>query len=501
MTADNVIALPAPKVVRGADLERKVIGAVLFHQLDRAGMEALGVLVDDFADELCSKAWRVAWGLSGRREPVNAATIGAAGLRARFLTEAQASGFAELEQANVIDKPTLKRLARDLHLERQGDRTARSLEAEVQLIRSGQFDPSRTAGVLSGIERELQRAGAQVTDLTEDQNNLMARWDRNRLEGREEFLATGIKVLDAEIGGLPRHLCLISADAGVGKTALVDSMLHSMLLTHSTLVVGLVSPEDGVEHVPKRWLARETGWLLRDIGSRQMTPEEELKVQDAMERNHGLLKRILGYRERSITGDELITLCWQLVDKGAGAVFIDNFNKISLKDARADYHERVQRFSDRLAEFAEKARVPAVLVVHNTGDDTNQKGKVSASSGLQGGKALGRDARFRLDLFRKDKALRGIISKANELGEQGTVIEFNRQPTAGLIDPDTGERIDVRAEAAMERKARNDAIEAEAERRRKKRLAERAAEKARLEAEKLKAVEPPPQPELPLEEP
>jgi hypothetical protein len=140
----------------------------------------------------------------------------------------------------------------------------------------------------------------------------------------------------------------------------------------------------------------------------------------------------------------------------------------------------VQRFSERLVEFADKAKVPTVLVVHLSDGETNQKGKVTGSGGLQGGKALGRDARFRLDLYRKDNQLRGVISKANELGEQGTVIEFSRQATAGLINPDTGEKVDLHAEAALER--------AERQRQRLRERARLAEEAKALKAQTVAAI-------------
>lgn len=470
------------------DLEAKLIGAALHLGPAAPFLEALALTGDEFSVELHRKAWGAVLrqAEAGIRPTVE--TVAGAGLRRKALTPDDAKALERLAEANTLSLDTLRVVARDFRLGVQAVRVAAALEAEAQRLRAGVFDPATTAGRLSGIERELHRENAKITDLTEDQERLLDRWDRNQREGKRDFLPTGIKVLDAEIGGLPQKLCLFAADAGVGKTALIDSMQHSMLLTHPELTLGLISPEDGVEHVPRRWMARETGWLLRDIGSRVRTVEEELRVAEIAERHHALLKRILGYRERSITADQLIALCWQLVERGAGCVFIDNFNKITLRGSD-DYHERVQRFSDRLSEFAEKAKVPAVLVAHTTGEEQTGKRGVSGSAGVQGGRSLGRDARLRIDLFRKDGQLRGLIAKANELGEQGTVIQFSRQATAGLIDPDTGEKIDVIAEAAAERRRKGDDAEAERERLRLRRKARADEAKAVAEETKAKAEE------------
>lgn len=470
------------------DLEAKLVGAALHLGPAAPFLEALALTGEEFAVELHTKAWKAVrrQAEAGIRPTVE--TVASAGLSRRLLTPDDARALERMAGANTLTLDTLRVVARDFRMQHQAARVAGALEAEAQQLRAGIFDPATTAGRLSGIERELHRENAKISDLTEDQQRLLDRWDVNQREGRSDILATGIKVLDAEIGGLPQRLCLFAADAGVGKTALIDSMQHAMLLTHPTLTLGLISPEDGVEHVPKRWLAREMGWLLRDIGNRPRTAADELRVAEVAERNHALLKRILGYRERSITADQLIALCWQLVERGAGCVFIDNFNKITLRGAD-DYHERVQRFSDRLSEFAEKARVPAVLVAHTTGEEQTGKRGVSGSAGVQGGRSLGRDARLRIDLFRKDGQLRGLIAKANELGEQGTVIQFSRQATAGLIDPDTGEKIDVVAEAAAERRRKAEERAVEQDRMRTERAAKKAAEKSAAEESKSKAEE------------
>lgn len=477
-----VTHLPARVAPSRVEAEGQLIGAVLHLGPSIEALRAIGFTGEEFSVELFTKVWKhvLRQAESGVRSTHQ--TVSMAGLARKALTHDDARQLDALAGSSTLTAEAFRTFATDFRLLVQRERTARSLRDELQRLEQGDFDPATTAGRLSGIERELHREAATISDLTGDQAQLLDSWDEHDCHGTSSLLATGIKVLDAEIGGLPQTLCLFAADAGVGKTALIDSMIHSMLLLHEKLVAGLISPEDGVVHVVERWLARETGWLLREIGNRPYLQGERERVQEIAARNAVLLRRILGYRERSITADGLIALCWQMAERGAGVVFIDNFNKIQLA-GREDYHERVQRFSDRLQEFGEKAHVPVCLLVHTTGDDTNTRGKgVTASGGLQGGRALGRDARFRIDLHRKGRELRGTIAKANKLTEQGTVIQFSRQRTAGLIDPDTGEKINLAEERRLER----DAIDAERTKRQDKR---REAERLRKEAAKAAALE------------
>lgn len=499
----TVHQLPAPRAPQNVlELERRFVGGLLHLAPPAPVLAAVAVIGSDFSVELYAKVVNACRRQAEAGLKYSHETVTAAGLRRGALTVDEARQLEQLAGSNTLTLDSWRHLAGEYKRLRTGIRTALALETEAARIRRGEFNESVTAGRLSALERELQRGAARIEDLTGDQERLLARWDRHRAEKTFDYVPTGLKALDAEIGGWPRKgLSLVTADAGVGKTAVIDSSVHAMLmLPPRTISIGMISPENGVEHLPKRWLARETGWLLREIGSRELSPEEETKLQEIAAVNHELLKRVHGFRERNVTADHLIALCWQLVELGCGAVFIDNFNKIRLT-GRADYHERVQDFSDRLSEFSERAEVPAILVVHQSDSDVNNtRGKqVSGSGGLQGGKSLGRDARLRLDLFRKDRELRGLIAKANELGEQGTVIQFNRQATAGLIDPDTGERIDVAQERAIERRRKSEEQQAERDAVAKKRRATRAAEKAEEDAKDAAAkaaAEPPAQARL-----
>lgn len=497
--------LPTPRAPQHVlELERRLVSGVLHLAPAAPVFATIAILGAEISVELFGKAWNACRRQAEAGVKYSVETVTAAGLRKGAITTDEARQLEQLAGTNPLTLDAWRHLAGEYKRLRTGIRTAVALEAEAARIRRGEFNESVTAGRLSALERELQRGAARIEDLTGDQERLLARWDRHRAEGTFEFVPSGLKALDAEIGGWPRKgLSLVTADAGVGKTAVIDSSVHAMLhlvradLTPLNLKIGVISPENGVEHLPKRWFARETGWLLREIGSRDMSQDEETKLQEIAARHHELLKRVFGFRERNVTTDQLIALCWQMVELGCGAVFIDNFNKIKLR-GREDYHERVQDFSDRLSEFSERAEVPAILVVHQSDSEVNNtRGKqVSGSGGLQGGKSLGRDARFRLDLFRKDGELRGLIAKANELGEQGTVIQFTRQAKAGLIDPDTGEKIDVNAERAIERRRKAEETQAERDRLSKKRreqLAAEKAEKAAADAAAAAAAAPPAQ--------
>ncbi|PZR17508.1 MAG: hypothetical protein DI536_04130 [Archangium gephyra] len=487
MSAANVVQLPTRVASKAFELEPLLIGAALHLRAKHQVFEVISLVGDEFAGELHRKAWQIARARAERNLEVSAAEVFAAGLRKAWFQGEERQALERLEAANMLDAGAFIRVARDFRNIIEGQRFVQSLEAAVLRVRQRGFDPATEAGWLSGVERSLHAHTAKLEPLTVEQEKFLSKWESNEQSGKLAYLPTGIRVLDEAIGGLPRSLTLIVADAGVGKTAFQDSLLHALLVTNVGIKAALISPEDGTQHVVKRWMARDMGWVLRDVGSRKRNPiEEELSLSVAKS-HYPLLERVLGYTQRNITADKLISTLWQAADAGAEAASIDNFNKLNISGLPGEYPERVQRFSDRLQEFSEKSGVAAIMLAHSTDDVTSRK-QVSGSAGVQGGKSLGRDARLRLDLYQKDHELRCVIAKANELGEQGTVLQFHRLREAGLIDPEKGFPVDVKGEEAAEQERAADARLARQmalTRKRKKLIAQEkaATEDARAEAE------------------
>lgn len=469
-----------------------MLGAVLhlasINRLEPKLWHAMALTGEEFSIELHAKAWKIARRKAEHSKPVSVDTVYAAGLGAKWFWGPEQAELQALADANVLTVEQLRAVAQELRLLAYGAHIRNRLMKLAQDIDSEAFDPARVAGALSGLERELRGSAEGFEDLTGDLMELMAGWDHHEKHQTSSVLATGIKVWDEVTGGVPRSLCVLAADAGVGKTAIQDSAILAMLQHHPGMKMGMISPEDGVKHIIKRLIARETGMLLRDVGSKQRTPEQAAQVDAINEKYFELWRRIRGYRHSEITADNLVALFWQAIEQGCGAVWCDNLNKVKFP-AGPEYVSHVQRLSDRLQVAADKAGVPFIMLVHLSDTEVNKTGKgITASGGLQGGKSFGRDARFRMDLFRKEKELRGRIVKANELAEQGTVIEFSRQATAGLIDPDTGDVVDEKAERAIEKREREAQREADAQKRREARAAQKAQVKAAA-AEAKKAEE------------
>lgn len=477
----------------GIEQEHQLIGGALNLRADQGTYAVIGLTGDEFSVAPYGRIWKHVLREVEAGRPVSWQSVAAKAASSGKFNDYVGNLTKDLErlaETSTLDLPGFRIVGaqfKNLHV---GQRTAASLRQLAARIETQGLDPAREAGSLSGMERELLRRGVQLRKLTHAQQRLLDHWDDNAATGKSDLIPTGITELDKVIGGLPKRVvCLFAADPGVGKTAFVNSMFHSMLLRNPELVAGLIGLEDGVGHVPERLLARRTGWLLRDIGNKKLVKEgdrdEPAELQVAAAADYELLERIWSWEARGIDDDELLSVIWQLAERGVSFIGIDNFNKIRIKGAYGEQpFEKTQRFSERLSEAADKANVCIGLIIHNS----KASGRPGEKRGVQGGEALDRDARFRIDFTDKGDELRGTITKANKLCRPGTVIAFKRQATAGLIDPHEGHPVNVAEERRLEKEQAEDASL-------DRRMRLEAKAKARRDAAKLKAEAEQPKPE------
>lgn len=482
----NLVQMPARRRPT-PEREAKLLGAMLHHRAELGAFESLGLASEDFSDQRVRTAWTIARKLAERKRPVSALTVFSAGVNAKVLTDADCAWFEGLELGNTMTVPELRLVAEGLRQDVRDFALAAQLEQLVSRLRNGQSPPGQTNAILEGLAHKNQRESAPDEDASGDVQ-LLDTWDSQEKEGKANLLPTGIKALDEVIGGFPQNLTLIAAGPGVGKSALLASIFHAQLTQQPDLRIGFFGLEDGTSWVTRRWMARATGMQLRDIGWKPRTVAEREKSEAAAEAFYPLLKRVTIYKHDSITLDELVlrSSAW-VANHGVKAIYVDNLSEIDHRtQARGQdaYWERVGEVARRMRNLAIRAAIPVVMLVHTTEEDAGPGG----TSKLAGGRSLGRRARLLLDLWRKGDALRCTVSKVTE-SASGTTIEFAREASAALVDPEQGVKVNLQQEAREERAARVEAQVEASEERRRQREAKRAKEKA-LEHDKAEAPQP-----------
>lgn len=444
--------LQLPRAAHGAELEARVVGAALHLGIDLSTFEALGIAAEDFTVETNRKAWLIARTKASRRLEVTGPTVASAGRTGNWFSPGEAQAVENLALENLLGRAEFLQLAADFRSSCHQARLITALEAEVRNLRSASFNPGRTAGTLEALALQLQRDTAPDEDASGDVVELLDTWDTAERTGKSRLQPTRIAVLDAEIGGLPPGLTVFASAPGVGKTAVLDSMIRAQLEADPELHLGFFGLEDGTSHIARRWMAADTGMLLRDIGWAPRTPEQRIAVEAAAERFHPLLSRLHVYRHDTITPGELVARAVSMrVKYRVGGVYVDNLTEVDFAQRRAteQHFEAVAELGRRLRNFGLREEVPVALIAHTTG--TLKAGDIPQPSDLAGGQALARRARLFFGLWAKGDAIRCTTGKANELGAAGVTVEFARLKTAGLIDPTQGEKVNLHAERAAER--------------------------------------------------
>lgn len=456
-------------------LEEAILGGVLDLPDQLELIDAAGLGRDDFENPRIALAWTVARRLAERRLQVVADTVCSAGKNHGLLSESDLPWLQGLQASNALNRAQVLQLAEDLRVVARARAVRQQLQNQIDLIDRGRFHPGHAVGALEAIIHGLATDFAADDTADADLLALNASWDKNIADGKSTLDPTGIRVLDEVIGGLPPNIFFVEGRPGVGKNAFLAGVIKAQLRADAHLPLekqsrtGLFGLEDGTEWLSRRWMAEDTGIRLRDIGWRKPNEDEAARRDLANDALYPLLKRVQTYRQDTISRPELLRRALRMVfHQGVRRIFIDNLGEVNHVDARArmEYWQGVAETVRVMRNFAFRFGIPVGFLVHDTEDDPRpgHEGPPNPKK-MAGGKAAGNRARLVLGLWTKGQALRATVTKANELGAAGMLgptVEFERDYDAGTITADGGRQIDLKDEAAKERRERKDNAREEA---------------------------------------
>jgi replicative DNA helicase len=504
MTAE-VIPIRQPKPI--GELESLLVGAVLELPDKLELIQASGLGGEDFQSPRASLAWRIIKRMAEQRLEITSNLVCSRGVSAGMLREEDRIWLRDLEQGNVETKETALQLADDIRGEARKRDVRNRLLAAVDLIDRGRFSPSRTVSGLQTIINELTMNFANDETADSDLMELNATWDENVAKGKSTLEPTGVRVLDELLGGgVPRNLWLVQGKPGVGKNMLLATIIKAQLLRDAGSPqpsrTGIFGLENGTSWLTRRWQAEDLGLSMRDVGSKKLSPEEaERKVRiDAM--HYDLLRRVEIYRH---DGAPLPELAWRarrwIFKHNVSRIYVDNLREVRPDPrARAEYWQHVAETIRVFRDIGSRHGVSVCFLVHDT-DDAARPGHETAPDPdrMQGGKDPAARARLVIGLWRRGNTFRATITK-NEMGGAGLLgptMEFQANYDAGTFNAEGGRIIDLKNEAAQERRETKDRkIEESVEdsERRRALLAKRAAASAPAEP----AAPPPPPPQRDL---
>lgn len=497
----EVLHLPAASQ-KPSEFEARIIGAALGLGLTDTQAAATGLSPDDMGEGRHREAWRIVRRLAEGRRPVNAMTVYAYGANAKVFTDSDLAWLESLQQSNLLDGSGFSAAVSAYRNLVRGRNLAMALEEQVRHLRTGMFNAAMTASTLLGLANGLARDSAPDEDASGDVMELLNERDEAQRQGEKPtYLPTCIQALDAEVGGFGQYLTIIAADPGVGKSAVIGSIIRAQLERFPELHLGIFGLEDGTAWITRRWMAHASGLLLREVAWKRGTVEQEERLAEAAAKYHALLQRTVRYRHDTITTQAMVhrAYAWK-AQRNIGGLYIDNLSEVeSQGKGRFDaYWERTAETVREMRNFAIRTKTPTIMLVHTT-DEGQRKPGPPRPSAMAGGQAIFRKARLQLLLWRKGTSLRCTFGKATEAGEAGTTVELERIATAGLISTEGGEKVDLAAEAAIARRKTEEEKEAKA----KKKREQLREERAQAAAAKSAAKTPPPEAQaaLPLAPP
>lgn len=476
-----------------AQLEEVLLGAVL----DAEGpvlQTAAGLLVDmsgmrpeDFTNARCRVAWQVILRLTQRRRPVDALLVFSAGRSVKAFNDADREWLQSLQHSNQLDRDRFANLVEDMRNQARHRQLESVLEKQLNILRGPDVVLTNVASEIDTAVKDIITAALPDGTGEEDVLELANDWDAQEAGTQAPTLfPTGMPVFDDLLGGWVPNLNILMALPSVGKSAALASCIDGQ--TAAGLKVGLFGLEEGTKWLSKRIIAREMALPVRSIGFAKRTPEQREQFGDVGARVAAQMRNLITYRRpRGALVDvrEMLRRAASWVrNKGVQCIWVDHGGEIDPGIGQAGGNDqmayRVAANYARIRDFAEDYNVPVVVLCHTRRPEDGNEERPPMMTEAADSSRIEKMARVMVGGWRRRYSepdyMRLTCLKASE-GAVDITARCKRWTTAGLLQRDQWERIDLQKEKAAEAKAKRDEKEAD-------RLAAREAAKQKAAAEK-----------------
>jgi len=176
--------------------------------------------------------------------------------------------------------------------------------------------------------------------------------------------STGLPSLDRILGGLPPTLILVGALPGVGKSALLATMLQRMARDGHT--VGIFSLEDEARWIAWRLWSDESTIPQFVLRNRTLTSAQMARASAGAGKIGEYARRVLVDDRSGLSPRELVlTARDMIINRGCRAVIVDHLGELRFGDRHRDRYdlEVAEGLSD-LREIAKRHHVPVIVAAH-----------------------------------------------------------------------------------------------------------------------------------------
>jgi replicative DNA helicase len=311
----------------------------------------------------------------------------------------------------------------------------------------------KPAEVLSDARRFLDETSGAVHEYrtcAEDAYALAERMEAFAAGKRDTILPTGIDALDEEVGGLRPTLTVLGGLAGVGKSALVATILGN--LAARGVKCGFFGLEDGTQWVTDRLVSREARIPLSDLCVRRLHDFELETLQEGMGRVAGWMGNVEKCApDAKMKPADLVAIAkdW-VMNRGVRAVFVDHIGELDHGGNRERHDLSVADSLSQLRSIAIDRGVPVVVVAHlrrdyeakaRAGDSKPMLSHFAESAYIE------RMARLALGVWagRDEDTMHVSVLKFTH-GRAGGTLALPRITKAALVSSKGGKRIEISKE-------------------------------------------------------
>lgn len=416
---------------------RALSSALMLSPSDAARrLDESGVARDDFASPECVTLFDTLAVLAREGREIDAVAL-AHTLRGQVARElviavATASDFGALsERARALRDAAMRR------------RVLQALGSASALLRNPDASLEQAIAEATKALESVRSTTATRLDGSADLMSLLDRLDQVQAGKRSPVLATGIPALDAVVGGLQPTLTVLGAMPGVGKSALVASIVRN--LTSRGVRVGVFSLEDEGGWLADRLTAEAARVPLFVLGNKPLTQAQMARVAEVSEGLHAQLRHLVRDDRSGLTTADIVASAREmLIRDRVQALLVDHLGEIRL--SRSDRHDLdVTDALQQLRALSKAYSVPVLVACHvRRRDGLSQRDEprltdFAFSAGVE------RMARVALALSRPDEnTLRVHVLKQTK-GQSGVAVDLPFLGPVGLVGQGSDDGLDAYA--------------------------------------------------------
>lgn len=407
----------------------KALGAAIVADPGLAAQQLAdtGLTSTDFENPECSKVFGALSVLVRDRRPLDVValthTLGASVRREVVISVSTSSDYGALpERARVLrDAVSRRNLVKGLQtaLRLAQDEGATLEQAAAEGLKA--LDSARSA------QPAVRKASADLIGLVD-------RLEQVQMGTQEPVLTTGIHALDACIGGLQPTLTVIGALPGVGKSALLASVLRN--LARRSIKAGVFSLEDAGEWISRRLMSESACVPLFVLGNRKLNAGQMQRIMETSGDIGTDLEHVLVDDRTGMTAAEIVASAREMVVKhGARAIFVDHLGEVRLPGGYGERHDlQISGALQELRALAKMHGVPVVVFCHMKRRDGLSIADEPKLTDFAFSAGVERMARVALGLSRPqgDAVLKASVLKQTN-GQANVAVELEFRGPAGLV--------------------------------------------------------------------